>query len=151
VGPITFGPGDVLFVADNKRATVVAIDVPDPSAAGAGEPFDFDDLDTKLASYLGWLAQGRVGPGPGCAPPHPQRVSVGSARRRGRGDPCPRPARPRHRRTMPNTSGIQLRRRGPGGGSLGRVLLGFPPPYHTMPPSLVVCLASPTAYPVTSP
>jgi hypothetical protein len=53
VGPITFGPGDVLFVADNKRATIVALDVADPSPAAAGEPFDLDDLDTKLASYLG--------------------------------------------------------------------------------------------------
>jgi len=53
VGPVTFGPGDVLFVADNRRAAVVAIDVADPAPAAAGEPFDLEDLDAKLASYLG--------------------------------------------------------------------------------------------------
>jgi hypothetical protein len=53
VGPITFGPDDVLFVADNKRAAIVAIDVADPSPSAAGEPFDLDDLDARVASYLG--------------------------------------------------------------------------------------------------
>ena len=30
VGAITFGPGDILFVADNVAATVFAVDVADP-------------------------------------------------------------------------------------------------------------------------
>ena len=54
VGAVTFGRGDVLFVADNRRAAVVAIDVADPSPAGPGEPFDLEDLDVKLASYIGY-------------------------------------------------------------------------------------------------
>jgi hypothetical protein len=53
VGPITFGPGDVLFAADNRRAAIIAIDVADPSPAAPAEPFDLDNLDLKLASYLG--------------------------------------------------------------------------------------------------
>jgi len=53
VGPLTFGPGDVLFVADNRRATVVALDVSDRGPDGGSEPFDLDGLDIKLASLLG--------------------------------------------------------------------------------------------------
>jgi hypothetical protein len=53
VGPITFGPDDVLFVADNGRAAIVALDVTDDAPAGGEEPFDIDGLDAKLASFLG--------------------------------------------------------------------------------------------------
>jgi hypothetical protein len=53
LGPIAFGPGDVLFVADSKRAKVIAIDVADPSTDAATGPFDLSDLDATLASYLG--------------------------------------------------------------------------------------------------
>jgi hypothetical protein len=53
VGSLAFGPGDVLFVADSKRAKVVAIDVADPSTEAATGPFDLSDLDASLASYLG--------------------------------------------------------------------------------------------------
>jgi hypothetical protein len=54
VGPIAFGPDDVLFVADNVRAVVLAVDVADPSAdAMATEPFDVSNVDTKLAAFLG--------------------------------------------------------------------------------------------------
>lgn len=54
VGPIAFGPGDVLFIADNDRAMITALDVADPAPdAITTEPFDLDDLDTKLAAYLG--------------------------------------------------------------------------------------------------
>ena len=53
VGAITFGPDDVLFVADNRRAVIAAIDVADTAPDGPAEPFDLDELDTKLAAYLG--------------------------------------------------------------------------------------------------
>ncbi|MCU1344051.1 MAG: hypothetical protein JWL70_317 [Acidimicrobiia bacterium] len=53
VGPITFGPGDVLFVADNRRAKILAIDVADPSTQAASGPLDVEQLDAKLAAYLG--------------------------------------------------------------------------------------------------
>ena len=53
VGAITFGPGDVLFVADNVRATITALDVADDAATGSDEAFEVDELDTRLAALLG--------------------------------------------------------------------------------------------------
>src|SRR5437763_6057279 len=53
VGPITFGPDDVLFVADNMSATIVAIDVDDGDDTSTVDAFDLDDIDTKLAAFLG--------------------------------------------------------------------------------------------------
>jgi hypothetical protein len=53
VGPITFGPDDVLFVADNANAGIVAIDVADDGDDADVEAFDLDDLDARLASFLG--------------------------------------------------------------------------------------------------
>jgi hypothetical protein len=53
VGPITFGPDDVLFVADNSNASILALDVADSGPAGGAEPFDLEGLDVKLASFLG--------------------------------------------------------------------------------------------------
>ncbi|MGZ4757375.1 MAG: hypothetical protein ACXWA9_20935, partial [Acidimicrobiia bacterium] len=53
VGPITFGPDDVLFVADNVRATITALDVADDGPGAGDDAFDVDDLDTKLAAFLG--------------------------------------------------------------------------------------------------
>src|SRR5262245_19099412 len=53
VGPVTFGPDDVLFVADNVTANVYAIDVTDPGDGGAVDAFDLEDLDAKLAAFLG--------------------------------------------------------------------------------------------------
>jgi hypothetical protein len=56
VGPITFGPDDVLFVADNATANVFAIDVADPGDEGGVDALDVDDIDTKLAAFLGCSA-----------------------------------------------------------------------------------------------
>jgi hypothetical protein len=54
VGPITFGPDDILFVADNASATVFALDVADPGSDAVGSgPFDFDNVDTRVAAFLG--------------------------------------------------------------------------------------------------
>ena len=53
VGPIAFGPDDVLFVADNVSANIFAIDVADDGDTGSVDAFDLDDIDTKLASHLG--------------------------------------------------------------------------------------------------
>ena len=51
VGPITFSPDGILFVADNANAKIVALDV------GGGDPvpapINVDNLDARLASYLG--------------------------------------------------------------------------------------------------
>jgi hypothetical protein len=53
IGPITFGPAGILFVADNVTATVTAIDLGDTGPAGDSGPIAVDRLDTRLASYLG--------------------------------------------------------------------------------------------------
>ena len=54
VGPIAFGPGDVLLVGDNGAASIVAIDVGDGGRADSGpaDAFELDDLDGKLAALL---------------------------------------------------------------------------------------------------
>src|SRR5271168_2007229 len=52
-GPITFGPAGILFLADNAAATVFAVDVADPGPAGGSEPFDFQDVDARVGSFLG--------------------------------------------------------------------------------------------------
>jgi hypothetical protein len=53
VGPVTFGPDDILFVADNGTATIFAIDVLDTDAAPEGHPLNVEGLDVRLAAYLG--------------------------------------------------------------------------------------------------
>ena len=52
-GPIAFGPDDVLFLADNRAATIFAIQVADDGPTAAADAFDLDDLDTKLCAFLG--------------------------------------------------------------------------------------------------
>src|SRR6478672_5604290 len=52
-GPITFGPDDVLFLADNRAATIFAIQVADDGSAAPADAFDLADLDTKLSAFLG--------------------------------------------------------------------------------------------------
>jgi hypothetical protein len=52
-GPITFGPAGILFVADNTAAKIFAVDVADPGPESGSEPFDLDDVDTRLGSFLG--------------------------------------------------------------------------------------------------
>lgn len=51
-GPITFGPEGVLFLADNATATVYAVDIAD-SDPGNAEPFDVEDVDVRVGSFLG--------------------------------------------------------------------------------------------------
>jgi hypothetical protein len=53
VGPITFGPDDILFVADNATATIFAIDVLDTDPAPEGHALNVEGLDVRLAAYLG--------------------------------------------------------------------------------------------------
>jgi hypothetical protein len=53
VGSITFGPEGILFVADNVGATIFAIDVGDDATVTGTRPVDVEDLDGRLASYLG--------------------------------------------------------------------------------------------------
>jgi hypothetical protein len=52
-GPITFGPAGILFLADNVAAKVFAVDVADPGPAGGSEPFDLENVDVRVGSFLG--------------------------------------------------------------------------------------------------
>ena len=54
-GPITFGPDGILFLADNAAARVFAVDLADAGSAGS-EPFDVDDVDARVGSFLGCAA-----------------------------------------------------------------------------------------------
>ena len=53
IGPLTFGPDGILFVADNVGATIFAIDIGDDATASEARPLNVDNLDTRLASFLG--------------------------------------------------------------------------------------------------
>lgn len=56
VGALAFGPQDVLFVADNRRAAIVALDVADSDPDAVGGQLEVDDLDSRLGSLLGCTA-----------------------------------------------------------------------------------------------
>ena len=94
VGPITFGPDGILFIADNVSAQVFAVDVAD-----RGEPaghVDVERLDSRLGAYLGcrredvFVRDMAIHPGS-------QRVYLSLMR--GSGDAAVPPARSCHRRT----------------------------------------------------
>jgi hypothetical protein len=53
VGALAFGPEGILFVADNITGAVVAIDVADETVAEVPEPVEVDELDSRIAGYLG--------------------------------------------------------------------------------------------------
>lgn len=52
-GPIAFGPDGILFLADNSAARVFAVDVADPGEKSQAEPFDLEDVDERVGSFLG--------------------------------------------------------------------------------------------------
>jgi hypothetical protein len=52
-GPIAFGPEGILFLADNAAARIVAAQVNDPGPQADQEPFDVEQVDLSVASYLG--------------------------------------------------------------------------------------------------
>ncbi|HEY7269047.1 MAG TPA: hypothetical protein VH951_04400 [Dehalococcoidia bacterium] len=52
-GPITFGPDGILFVADNAAARIYALDVRDDGKAAGVHPLEVENLDGRLAAYLG--------------------------------------------------------------------------------------------------
>lgn len=52
-GPIAFGPEGILFLADNGAAKVFAVDVGDPGREAGPEPFDLENVDGRVASFLG--------------------------------------------------------------------------------------------------
>lgn len=55
-GPITFGPAGILFLADNISAKVFAVDIGDPGPDSGSEPFDLENVDVRVGSFLGCKA-----------------------------------------------------------------------------------------------
>ncbi|HLZ69238.1 MAG TPA: hypothetical protein VKV26_04935 [Dehalococcoidia bacterium] len=52
IGPVGFGPEGILFFADNAQASIFAVAL-DDDAAPAARPLAVEQLDTRLAAYLG--------------------------------------------------------------------------------------------------
>lgn len=55
-GPIAFGPDGVLFIADPKAATIVAVDTKDTKADAAKPSIDVEKINEKIAAALGTKA-----------------------------------------------------------------------------------------------
>ena len=53
VGPITFGPDDILFVADNQAAMIFALELGDQTAGRTPGTKDVAAIDQKIAALLG--------------------------------------------------------------------------------------------------
>ena len=83
IGPITFGPEGILFIADNASATIFAVALDDDETPTEARPIDVDQLDTRLAAYLG-CAREEVSVRDMAV--HPSAQSVYLAVRRGSGD-----------------------------------------------------------------
>jgi hypothetical protein len=55
-GPITFGPAGILFLADSAAAKIYAVDVADPGREAGSDPFELDDVNGRVGSFLGSTA-----------------------------------------------------------------------------------------------
>ena len=53
VGPIAFGPDDILFVADNRAAMIFALELGDRAAGGTPGTKGIKGIDQKIAGLLG--------------------------------------------------------------------------------------------------
>jgi hypothetical protein len=52
-GPLTFGPDNVLFIADNAGATIIALELGDLAAGGIPGTKDISGIDQQIAALLG--------------------------------------------------------------------------------------------------
>jgi hypothetical protein len=53
IGALAFGPDGILFIADNAGARIVAVSLDEPEGSGTAQPVEIDQIDTRLAAYLG--------------------------------------------------------------------------------------------------
>ena len=53
IGPMTFGPGEVLFAADTSGATIYALDLGAQADGGKAGAADVEAIDQKIAAMLG--------------------------------------------------------------------------------------------------
>lgn len=56
MGPITFGPDGILFIADTKAAAVIALATADTHAAKDFQPLKIEGINQKIAALLGTSA-----------------------------------------------------------------------------------------------
>jgi hypothetical protein len=82
-GPIAFGPDGILFLADNEAAKVFAVDVADPGQKSEAEPFDLENVDERVGSFLGCEAADVIVRDMAV---HPSSHNVYLSVQRGRGD-----------------------------------------------------------------
>ena len=53
IGPLAFGPGEVLFAADNQGAAIYAFELGRSATGGAPGTKDVPGIDQKIAALLG--------------------------------------------------------------------------------------------------
>jgi hypothetical protein len=53
IGPLTFGPNEVLFAADPQAATIYALELGDRASGGTAGAQEVDAVDQKIAGLLG--------------------------------------------------------------------------------------------------
>ena len=53
IGPLAFGPEEILFVGDNMGASIIALDVDDADVADEQGEINVENLEIPLAAYLG--------------------------------------------------------------------------------------------------
>ena len=82
-GPIAFGPDGILFLADNEAAKIFAVDVADPGQKSEAEPFDLENVDERVGSFLGCEAADVIVRDMAV---HPSSHNVYLSVQRGRGD-----------------------------------------------------------------
>jgi len=56
MGPLTFGPEGILFVADSKAAAITALDLADKSPGAEGKELKVEGINQKVAGLLGTAA-----------------------------------------------------------------------------------------------
>jgi hypothetical protein len=53
VSVLTFGPDDILFIGDSYGGKIFALELGNVTSSSGSQAFNLDDLDLKIASYLG--------------------------------------------------------------------------------------------------
>ncbi len=56
IGPITFGPDGILFIADSRSAAILALDTQDRTKASGSASLKIEGINQKIASLLGTAA-----------------------------------------------------------------------------------------------
>ena len=60
ISVMTFGPEGILFIGDSKLGKVIALDLNDRTEKKENEPFNLENIESKLASLLGTDSKGVI-------------------------------------------------------------------------------------------